>query len=445
MCKKFILKGVFYSSLTISLCCIAMKLGKSGVKREVVAELEFDGYRPVATSTPETEPDSPENHWNSTDRNNSSTRHSRNSFPGDQWTSPDRNTSKTPDSRNSHNSSGWESSEVVDSSDDEESTEIFTPTLDEYVESCYSDKLVEFKHWILQSVRKLRLLNDLARAQNMTDNDSPMNDHLADIINDKNEKLNKLKLCLNRRNAAGKTFFLMLFELERFLSTTPSSLLITNSEICENFCDLLVMWLENSCFHIENYSKFKSFMMEFFKNGVLLRNVEPGNPPIKQVFKIWRKSLFFDEKRLELIHQKRDFSKALYFGFLMNRLDEDLLEASFPLKTITEVGQGNIGVFHDYLARHNIPFVGPYKAPDYWGKQIIYYISSCNPTESVANGMSPLYGTFKFPLNSLQLPKEQALNFWTNLEKSPFWLLYFPPLFNSALDPMREQFYKVQE
>lgn len=425
MCKKYLLKVFFYSGLAVSFLSIGMKIEKAGIKRELVSELDFDGYRPIAPTPQKNE--SRESDWSSPVRNDSAADDSDHRI----------------DSGRSGNFSDSDSPQLADDSDDDDET-IFSPTTDEYVESCYSDKLVEFKHWAKQSVRKLRLLNDLARVQNMTDDDSPINDHLVDVIENKKKVLAKFKLILNRLNAAGKTYFCLLFDLERFLSTTPSSLLITNTELCQSFCEVLKLWLENSCFDLENYEILKGFLLEFFKNGVLLRHPDFQNPPIKQVYNIWKKSLFFDEKRLDLIHQKRDFIKALYFGFLMDRLNEDLIDASFPLKTITEVGQGSIGIFHDYLVQHNIPFVGPYKAPDYWGKQIIYFISSCNPTESVANGMTPLYGTFKFPLRSLQLPKEQALTFWDNLEKSPFWLLHFPPLFNSALDPMREKFYELE-
>ena len=398
-----------------------MKMEKFGILREKNDKnLELDGFGKVEPQTlsPIPEEQTRELPWAPVTRNNSPA---------------------------SNVSSDWDSAELIDSSDDEEIMEIFTTSLDDYVKNCYPDKLAEFTYWITQSVRKLEMLSDLVIEQaGNTTLKGHYNRDRANLVNEKIRRIHELTMNVKRRNAENKTYFKLLFDLERFLSTTPSGLLISSQKLCRDLCTLLELWLDNSCFKAENYPRLKLFLREFFKNGDLLRVPINGDPPMKLIFNIWKKSLFFDEKRLELIQERRDFTKAFYFGFLMDRLDADVAEASFPLKTITELGQGNISVFHDFLVKNNIPFAGPYQAPLYWGKQIIYYLSSCNPTESVANGMAPLYGTFKFPLNSLNLPKEQALEFWGNLDLAPFWLNHFPPLFNSALDPMREQFYKLQ-
>ena len=332
-----------------------------------------------------------------------------------------------------------EFSEPEDQGEDEE---MFSTTLDEYVENAYLDKINEFKQWVGQTVRKLKMLNELSEVQNFTER---YETHLSDLIEKKRRRLTEIGIILARRNARKRTYYLLLFDLERFLSTTPSGLLVSSPVLCRNLCDILVSWLANPCFEVQNFPKFKSFLKEFFQSGVLLRAPTPGNPPIKLIYDLWKKSLFFDETRNVMITRKRDFSKAFYFGFLMDRFDEDLKEAIFPLQTITELGRGNISVFHDFLVRHNIPYSGPYQAPDYFGgKKIIYFLSSCDPADNFANGLAPLFGSFTFNLNSLQMPMEDAVNFWNNLEIAPFWLLHIPPIFNLSLESMRQEFNKLQ-
>ena len=364
-------------------------------------------------------------------------------FPFDFTGSPASTPSFINSSRSNSRNDTSDSADLIEFTDTEEDEEeMFSSTIDEYVQNSYFDKINEFKQWTRQTVRKLKMLNELSKEQNFTER---YHIHLADLIEKKRRRLNELTIILARRNARNRTYYLLLFDIERFISTTPSGLLISSSILCRNLCNLLESWLDNSCFEVKNFHKFKSFLKEFFQSGVLLRAPSPGTPPMKIIYDLWKKSLFFDEDRNIMITRKRDFAKAFYFGFLMDRFDEDLKEAIFPLQTITELGRGNVSVFHDFLVRHEIPFSGPYQAPDYFGgKKLIYFLSSCDPADNFANGMAPLFGTYTFNLNSLQLPMEDAVNFWNSLEIAPFWLLHIPPIFNLSLEGIRQEFNKLE-
>ena len=162
-------------------------------------------------------------------------------------------------------------------------------------------------------------------------------------------------------------------------------------------------------------------------------------PKLEFIFEAWKNSSFFNEERLALVKEKREFSKALYFNILKDRLNADLEEAAFSLESLVQIGRANIGDFHDFLNKYDIPFSGPYRRSDSGYPRLVYFISSMNPTDSIVNNYYPLYGVYEFKLGSLNIPSEDALDYWENLDVCPYWLIHYPPLFNLALDSMREQ------
>ena len=306
----------------------------------------------------------------------------------------------------------------------------------------YWESIYQFKYWINGTVRKLRMLHDLYRAQNQTDFliDSNMGVQSV-VVQRTKKKLANLQATLAKHNSANTTYFLLLFHLERFLSNTPSSILVMIPEINDALCHLLESWLQNACFLEEKYDSFKVFLKLFFQNGIVLRNAKNTEevPSLKTIFEFWKNSLFYTGKRRALIDQKRDYTEAFYFSCLKDQFSMDLEEAAFPLKSLTDIGQTNISEFHDFLKKYEIPFSGPYKRLDIHNPILLYFISSCNPADAIVNNNLPLYGCFEFRLKSLHLPARDAFEFWEKLEKAPYWLTHYPPIFDLTLEPLREQ------
>ena len=108
------------------------------------------------------------------------------------------------------------------SSDSENTTD--TPGPDDarenFVREMYCDRLQTFKKWIHSTIRRLEMLHDLHKMQALTDR---YEDNYPDLVETKIQHLQQLHASLNRRNSARKTYFLMMFDLERFLNNTPSS------------------------------------------------------------------------------------------------------------------------------------------------------------------------------------------------------------------------------
>ena len=308
--------------------------------------------------------------------------------------------------------------------------------LAEYVRDSYDDKLNNFEQWIKLTVRRLEMLHDLYNMQNLTNTHE---ENYSLIVESKIKNLEHLQKCLDRRNAAGKTFFLLLFNLERFLSSVPSSLLISNRKICFTLCDILESWLKNSCFLEKNFNKLKQFLKAYFRDGGLIRKPGPEIPSLDSIQESWKLSLFFTEKRQTLINEKKDYFKAFYFSVLIDRLETDLQEAAFPIESLNQQGQKNISKFHDFLNKYDIPFSGPFRRFDSNNPTLVYFISSLNPSDAIINNYAPLYGCYDFELKALKLGKSQAQEFWENLEFCPYWLSHYPPWFNLDLSTLREQ------
>lgn len=309
------------------------------------------------------------------------------------------------------------------------------PEVVQYVRDSYYGRIENFKKYIKITIRRLKMLHDLHKLQNIVNR---YEENYPDAVQSKLELLERLKSSVERRNAAGKSYFLLLFHLERFLTVTPSSLLISNSEISLTLCEILDSWLMNSCFFEKNFDRLKVFLKAYFRDGALLKTPGQTVPSLTSVYESWKTSLFYTERRQELINERQDFSNAFYFNVLKERLEADIEEAAFPMESLIEFGRSDIRKFHDFLTKHNIPFSGPFRRESNEPK-LVYFLSSFNPSDAVVNNYSPIYGCFEFGLNSLKLGQTDAQDFFETLEINPYWLEYIPPAFNLDLIALRDQ------
>ena len=314
--------------------------------------------------------------------------------------------------------------------------ETFTEELERIVEESYPDKIIFFTEWVSLTVRRLKMLHDLYNMQNMT---NTYEENFPEIIDTKVKTLVRLQTCLNRRNKAGKFYYLLLFDLERFLSNTPSSLIISNSEICSKLCTLLETWLTNACFDYKNFERLKVFLKIFFRDGMIYDKPERNNFTIRSIYFSWKNSLFSNERRQEMIDENRNFVNAFYYSVLIDRFEADLEEAAFSMKSFTQIGQSNIEKFHDFLDKYRIPYSGPFKNFEVRSPKLVYFISSLNPSDAIINNFAPIYGCYEFDLASLNLGPSDSQDFWANLDYYPYWLNHFPPWYNLGLDSLREQ------
>lgn len=322
---------------------------------------------------------------------------------------------------------------------DSDSDSFFTPTLNKYVENAFPETMQKFRASVLQTTRKLRMLKSISEVQNFPENFPNFSQKL---VEEKSRKLNLLLANLRRRTDSNRTYYLLLFELEFFLETTPATLIISDGNLCDKLCHLLCAWLGSPTLDSKKFRKITTFLKAYYENGLpseAQSQAEKFNldPDFDDILKAWKRSRFFTTDALLKIERKRDFLGAFYFDILTSKFDEALQDAAYPLQSILDLGMQNIEFFHEFLQEFEIPFSGPYQKPDSRFPRIIYFVSSCNPSDSIINSQMPLYGAFEFKLNSLQLTSEEAMEFWENLSTAPSWLTHFPPLFNLALDPIR--------
>lgn len=323
-------------------------------------------------------------------------------------------------------------------SSEESLSDFFTEDFEAECKGSYNLEQKDFEKWARSTIRKMKMLHDLHLMQNSS---QVRSQNVSDLVDSKVQIIQEIENTLNRLNAGSNSYFLFVFHLNRFLTNTPSSLLITSSEICLGLCNSLESFLKNPVFRVNNFERFRRFLNYYYAGGRHPR-LEMGHidiPSLESIFEAWKNSSFFNEERFALVKGKREFSKALYFNILKDRLDADLEEAAFALDSLVQIGRNNLGDFHDFMNKFDIAFSGPYRRSDSGYPRLVYFVSSINPTDSIVNNYYPLYGVYEFKLGSLNIPPEEALDYWEKLDVCPSWLIHYPPLFNLALDSMREQ------
>ena len=142
--------------------------------------------------------------------------------------------------------------------------------------------------------------------------------------------------------------------------------------------------------------------------------------------------------------QKRKFIQGLLWGPVFLKLETMIAENARVFPSIQEIGTFDVSKFQKFLETFNISFCGPYKTICPLGNsrpKIVYYVSSMNHCDSIANGGFPLYGRYEFKARALNKTcEESALQFISTLEFPPFWLSMIPPIFNESLGHYKQHF-----
>ena len=318
-----------------------------------------------------------------------------------------------------------------------EEGEINRKTIEDQTKLHYKENLERFTFTLTQICRQLRMLNYAYAHHKKADT---IEDSDAGDFDKRLCQIKAMSRTIDRRSAGNKPHFSLLFELVRFLENCPSYYLIGNSEMTESICDLINSWILNPSFQVTNYDKLVFFLREFYEDQAI-KKLGSHQSPLHVIFRYWLESYYFDQDIFhEKIVTKTDYLGAFYFEILCQKFEEKMDEAFYPIPGLLDLASEDLSFFHNFLTKFNIPFSGPYKDCDMSNQKIMYFVSSVNPTDSAANNSVPLYGSYRFDLSSLShLNSEQAIKIWERLDKIPFWLSYFPPLFNFALEGIREQ------
>ena len=102
--------------------------------------------------------------------------------------------------------------------------------------------------------------------------------------------------------------------------------------------------------------------------------------------------------------------------------------------------------FKKFLEKYQIPSAGPYRNSDSASPRLLYFISSINPSDAIANNNFPLFGSFEFRLPLTREPSsEKRLASWRKLDTMPSWLVHYPPIFQLSLEGIRNQTLTAQE
>ena len=250
-------------------------------------------------------------------------------------------------------------------------------------------------------------------------------------------KLTAMKATIERKTAAGKPHFAILFELCRFVDNCPSNLLISMSSQIK---DLIEAWILNPCFKFEFYDEFVLFLRNFYEDDNSDNLPISRSTDLKAIYRYYKYSRFWDENIFEEeIRSRKNFFGPVYFSVILQKFDEKILEYTHQVPGLIDMARNNLQFLENFLQKFEIPFSGPYKST-HGGRKFLFFISAINPGDSIINKQVPLYGVYEFNLSGYsQKDLDHVLNFWEKLETVPFWLMHVPPLFNLTLADMRDR------
>ena len=327
----------------------------------------------------------------------------------------------------------------IDTSDDElYSIEAERKKIEKLNKISYRGNLGIFKTSMKTICRQLRMLHFVSRHYN----ESKIEDETKDEKSVK--QLRAIQRTIERRTSYVLPHFGTLFQIHRFLENTPANILIENQKLTEALCDLIESWLKNPTFHYQNYEKLLYFLRGFYEDHSCHSLKSVGPPTLYEIKTLWHYSYYFDQENYnEKIILKNDYIGACYFSIILEKFDEKLTEAAYPIPAVIELASKlGLDFFDQFLRKFKIPFSGPFKSFDLSQQKISYFVSSVNPADSITNNFVPLYGPYAFDLSSLpKLETETALKIWERLEEIPFWLTYIPPAFNLSLNELRDQLF----
>lgn len=323
---------------------------------------------------------------------------------------------------------------ITFSDEEERDGELFTSTLEEFNESSYHESISNFKFWIGQIIRKLHMLYTIAQEDKYV-----LSRENLSQLNRRTQKIRSLTKLLKKKNSSGNPYFCLLFELDAFFKNCPPSYL-TNCSLIVSLKELFTCWLDNSAFRLENYDKLKFFLRRFYEDPTLKTFASSSNRSLEEILKFWKTSPYFSDQNLAKIVESRKFIDNLYFNVLIKQVNRTLKQTAFPLTALVDLGAKNLDFFQNFLKKFSVPMAGPFQNGDPNSPRFLFFVSSVNPADSISNRCVPLYGTFEFRLSAMRdLSHEEVFELWRSLETAPAWIRHFPPMFNLALDPIRNQ------
>ena len=340
--------------------------------------------------------------------------------------------------------------DLISFSDDEEyDDQIFTSTLEGYNRTCFAENIDKFKFWVFQTMRKLIMLNAIAEEQNYG---QWMDELRRNQFERRLKKVHDLNEDLEFHNSRGKLHFSLLFELSNFLEYCPPSFLLKQSLI-RALNTLLTSWIETPVFHVKNYEKLKCFLRSYFEDPTSnfpanreLRGTVQKAQNLSEIITVWKNSNFYTPATLDKILNTRDVIKSVYLETLTDKVDELIKIAASPLGSVVELGYRNVTFFQEFLKKFSVPVVGPFKNSDISAPRFVYFVSSINRADPIANSGVPLFGCYEFKLSSMRdFSVEQSLNLWKTLDTVPAWIQHSPPIFNLSLEKIRDQILCAQK
>ena len=345
---------------------------------------------------------------------------------------------QTPENTSDEFSSESSTDSFLESTD---SQIICTKEMEESAKLNYRKNLDEFKFSLKKICRQLKMIYRVDFQFNKNADPFTPSKIETDLIKKQLKQLGVMERTIERRTSYVIPHFSILFQLHRFIEHCPFYLLSENLDLLQKICDVIETWIKNPAFHHQNYDKLLFFLRGFYEDQSLHSLKSYDEPTLNEILNYWQYSYYFDSEVFnDKILKKKSCVEAFYFQILLDKFDEKLAQCVYPIPSLLDLGNQDIDFFHQFLTEFSIPFAGPFRSKSQCEKRIIYFLSSADPADHIVNKNIPIYGCYGFQLSSIKdTSTESAALMWEDLEEVPFWLTYFPPLFNFSLENIREQ------
>ena len=321
-------------------------------------------------------------------------------------------------------SSDSEGSEIEDSFCDD--------TTDKYVEDNYQEDRTWFINWLCHFEKKINLLKSLFSLNYRID---PLK--LARVKSRNNQNytffitsLNRISSDIKMRDNNKKSAFLVLFDIINLFKNSTCKILF-DDKISDLLVKILVDWISSYTFSDGNFDQIRFFLKDYY-------NAE--NLKMSSLVNAWVSSDFYQLESKNLLMTKRSYIESIYFRNLTTFFDSELQKNSEILSALMDVGQFDINGLTDFLKVNQIPFAGPFKKAESNGElKVQFFISSCNPADSIVNLNMPLYGIYELTKKSYRMRQDDAARRISCLQTAPDWLNHIPPLFNLPIECFKRQ------
>ena len=223
------------------------------------------------------------------------------------------------------------------------------------------------------------------------------------------------------RNTEKKSAFFVLFDIISLFKNSTCKILF-DDKISDLLVKILVEWISSYTFSDANFENIRYFLKDYYSAKDL---------KMSSLVNAWAYSDFYKPKLKTLLISKRSYIESIYFRNLTSFFDSELQKNAEILSALMDVGQFDINGLTDFLKMNQIPFAGPFKKIESNGElKVQFFISSCNPADSIVNLNMPLYGIYELTKKSYRMRQDDAARRISCLKTAPNWLNHIPPLFN---------------